>query len=180
VEGYVVIATFAGAEPPEPPEAIAKIPNSGLRSMSTWAGVGEHHTSVGLLHFTDRDAAEYHLRTVVETAFEILSEQIRAPQSLKHIALQHHRGRTLEATSVGSYLTIIHDLANTGFGADAEQQTEDLLESLLQVPGYAGHVEGHEVTLEDEVWALVFWTASPAFETPSDEKDHIAHYRRVR
>ena len=176
--GYLVVVRFDGVPPPDSAsDLVHEAHRGGFLGASVWLGLGETASSIALIHFADRASADAHLRERVERLD--VPPLPAAPPTVHHVCLVESHGRTLDPSPVGSYVTLLHTLAAPGYGAETGERIEETLESIALLEGYAGHLRGFDVSLEDEVWSLVFWNSPPVVEVPASVTN-IDHYRRLR
>lgn len=177
--GFLVVVSFEGEPPPDSPsDVVHEEPSGGFLGASMWLGLGESATAISLIHFADRESADAHLRERVEST-DAPPRTLAIPPTVRHLCLVEGHGRTLDASSVGSYVSLVHTLAAPGYGAESGREVEETLEAISLIEGYAGHLRGFDVSLEDEVWALVFWDTPPVIEVPPDVAA-VENYRRLR
>ena len=177
--GYLVVVLFEGEPPPDSPtDLVHEAHRGGFLGASVWLGLGQAATALAILHFADRASADGHLRERVER-LDVPPQVTAAPPAVHHLCLVEAHGRTLDSAPVGSYVTLLHALAAPGYGAEMGGQIEETLESIGLLEGYAGHLRGFDVGLEDEVWSLVFWDSPPVVAVP-EGVTNVDHYRRLR
>lgn len=176
--GFLVVVLFEGEPPPDSAsDLVDDAPSGGFLGASVWLGLGESATAVSLIHFADREAADAHLRERIEST-DAPPRALAIPPTIHHLCLVEGHGRTLDSSPVGSYVSLVHTLAAPGYGAESGQRVEETLKAVSLIEGYAGHLRGFDVSLEDEVWALIFWDAPPVLTVPTIAT--VDHYRRLR
>lgn len=179
--GFLVLVTFEGVPPPDSAkDLVHEELSGGFLGASVWVGLGESATAVSMIHFTDREAADEHLRERVERS-SAPPRALRFPPTIRHLELAEAHGGSLESAPVGSYVSLFHVLADPGYGNDIGREVEETLQSIALLDGYAGHLRGFDVSLEDEVWGIAFWSSPPVLPTAPDRQDaSVEHYRRLR
>jgi hypothetical protein len=175
--GVVVVVSFSGALPssPERSNSVEELPRE-----SGWQSLDDASEFLVLLGFASERAAQDDLRSLVEAQAEgPVPTDVALPSAVSHIAIEHTHGVVLDAVPMGGYLAVARTVASPGYGHEAGEALEETLSTFAQLPGYCGHLEGYNVGMEEEAWALVFGTIRANVPLPSNPEVAVRVYQRV-
>lgn len=143
-----------------------------------WQSFDDPDDFLILREFGSEADAQDDLRKVVDAQDETLDEAA-LPTAVSHVAVEFEQGKVLDDVPLDATLAVAKTVASPGYGHEAAEQMADTVSLYAQLPGYFGHLEGVNESIEEEAWSFMFGSDRWEIPLPADGETSVKMYRRV-